>query len=80
LKDLSIEERIIIEWILEEIRWEVVDWIHLNENASQLRALMNTVINFRGVSSVSERPLTSRGGVWSMQFVSLIELRIRKTN
>jgi hypothetical protein len=30
---------------LREIGWEVVDWIHLDKNRDQWRAVVNTVMN-----------------------------------
>jgi hypothetical protein len=32
---------------LNEIGWEGVDWIHLAQDKDWLRALVNTVMNFR---------------------------------
>jgi hypothetical protein len=32
---------------LREIRWEVVDWIHLVQHGDQWRAVGNTVMNLR---------------------------------
>jgi hypothetical protein len=32
---------------LKEIKWEVVDWIHLAQDSSQWQDIMNTVTNFR---------------------------------
>jgi hypothetical protein len=44
-KDLGVAGRIILEWILRCIEWEVVDWIHLVQNMGYWRALVNTVMN-----------------------------------
>jgi hypothetical protein len=30
---------------LDEIGWDDVDWIHLNQDGDQWRALMNTIMN-----------------------------------
>jgi hypothetical protein len=36
-----------IKMDLEEIEWEVVDWIYLAENRDSWRAFENTVMNIR---------------------------------
>jgi hypothetical protein len=46
LEDLSIDGRIILEWVLEK-RWQIVDWIHLAQDRDQWQALVNTVMNLR---------------------------------
>jgi hypothetical protein len=33
---------------LSEIEWEVVDWVHLTQDRDQWRALLKTVMDFRG--------------------------------
>jgi hypothetical protein len=32
---------------LREIRWNVMDWIHLTQDKDQRRALVNTIMNLR---------------------------------
>jgi hypothetical protein len=32
---------------LREIRWAVIEWIHLAQDRDQWRALVNTIINLR---------------------------------
>jgi len=32
---------------LREIRWEVVDWIHLAQDRDQLRVVVNTAMDLR---------------------------------
>jgi hypothetical protein len=39
--------RIILEWILGEIGWEVVDWMQLAEDRDQWQAPVNVVIKLR---------------------------------
>jgi len=46
-EDLGVDGKITLEWILGEIEWEDVDWMHLAQYSYQYRALVNTVINFR---------------------------------
>jgi hypothetical protein len=45
-EDLGVDGRIILEWILREIRWEAVDWMHLAQDRVQWRDLVNTVMKF----------------------------------
>jgi hypothetical protein len=44
LEDLSVDGKIILEWI-REIGWEGVDWMHLAQDKDQWRALVKTVMN-----------------------------------
>jgi hypothetical protein len=37
-----------IKMELRETGWGDVDWIHVDQDRDQWRALMNTVMNFRG--------------------------------
>jgi len=45
LEDLGINGRIILEWILREMGWEVMDWMHLVENRDQCWVLVKMVMN-----------------------------------
>jgi hypothetical protein len=67
-----------IKMDLKEIRWEVVDWIHLGQGTVQCLALVNTVTNFQTIQtadnllsswatlSVSRRTLLHGGRCQSM--------------
>jgi hypothetical protein len=49
---------------LPEIRWEVVNWIHLAQDMFQWRTPLNTMMNFRvsksqEISCIAERVLAS---------------------
>jgi hypothetical protein len=46
-KDLGVDGKEILEWILEEIEWEGVDWMHLGQDRDQWRAIVNTIMNLR---------------------------------
>ena len=35
LEDLCIDGKIILEWIVKEIGWNCVDWIHLSQGKDQ---------------------------------------------
>jgi hypothetical protein len=45
LKDLGIDGRILLKWILGGIWLEGVDWIHLAQDRDWWWALVNTVMN-----------------------------------
>jgi hypothetical protein len=46
-EDLGVDGRINIRMDLREIGWEGVDWMHLDQDRGQWRALMNTVMDIR---------------------------------
>jgi hypothetical protein len=46
-KDLDVDGRIILEWILGKMGWEGVNWIHLVQERDQWQVLVNTVMNLR---------------------------------
>jgi hypothetical protein len=61
-EDLEVHEKIIFEWILREIGWESVEWIHLGQDRDQWRAVLNTVMK-RWVTYNAGNFLTSRVSV-----------------
>jgi hypothetical protein len=44
---LGVDGKIMLEWILRELRWESVDWMHRAEGRHQWRILVITVVNLR---------------------------------
>jgi hypothetical protein len=46
LGDLGADSRMIFR-DLKETGYEIVDWFHPTEDATQWRALVNTIMNFR---------------------------------
>jgi len=53
---------------LNEIMWESLDWIHVTQDRSQWRTVVNTIVNlrlpqWRGVFFLVERRLLSRNPV-----------------
>jgi hypothetical protein len=46
-EDLGVGEKILLQWILRAIEWEVVDWMYLVQYRDQWRFLVNTVMNLR---------------------------------
>jgi hypothetical protein len=49
-----------------------VNFVKLTENRSQWRALVNTIMNLRGISYEAERLLASYEGLWSMELVKYL--------
>jgi hypothetical protein len=45
-KDISIDGKVILEWILGT-GWESVKWVHLTQNKDQWRGFMNTIMCLR---------------------------------
>jgi hypothetical protein len=46
-KDLGVDGRIMIKWMLGKIGWEDANWIHLVKGGAQWRALVNTALNLQ---------------------------------
>jgi uncharacterized protein YjcR len=46
-EDLGVDVKIILKWILRELGWKVVNWIHLAQDRDQYIAVVNMVVNFR---------------------------------
>jgi hypothetical protein len=44
-EDLRIGWRIVLKWMLKEIRWDGMKWIDLAHERNQWRAVVNTVMN-----------------------------------
>ena len=44
-KDLSIDGRIIFKWVLKQIAWENVDWIHLTKHRHWWQVVVNMIRN-----------------------------------
>jgi hypothetical protein len=47
LEDLGVDGRIVLEWILGRMLWEVVDWMHPTQDRDQWQAVVYTVMNLR---------------------------------
>jgi hypothetical protein len=45
--DLVVDGKITLEWILTELEWEDVDWMHLAKDGEQWRAPLNRVMNIQ---------------------------------
>jgi hypothetical protein len=43
----GVDGRIILKWVLGELGWEHMEWIHLAQDTAQWRAVVNTVVNFQ---------------------------------
>jgi hypothetical protein len=46
-EDPGVDGKMILEWILREMGWEGVEWIHLAQDRDQWQAVVNTVMNLR---------------------------------
>jgi len=46
LKDLGVDENIILKVDLQEVGWEGTDWNDLAQNRDSWRVLINTIMNF----------------------------------
>jgi len=47
LEDLVVDGRILLKCIFGETEWKCVQWIYLDLDRDQWRALVNTVMNIR---------------------------------
>jgi hypothetical protein len=47
LKNEDVGRWTILKWILREIGWDGMDWIDMDQDRDQWRALVNTVMNLR---------------------------------
>jgi hypothetical protein len=55
---------------LREIRWNIMDWIHVAEDKDRWRVIVYMVINLlMGSSRVAERLVASQKGLLSMELV-----------
>lgn len=41
-EDLAVDERIILQFILREMEWEVMGWIHFAQERNQWQVLVNS--------------------------------------
>jgi hypothetical protein len=64
LEDLDVDGRILLEWGLEEIGWDCVDWIDLVVERDRWRTIVNTVMNL-GVPYIAVNFLSSWGNIKS---------------
>jgi hypothetical protein len=46
-EDQGVDGRLELKWILGEIDWEGVEWIHLAQVRDRWRAVVNAVMNLR---------------------------------
>jgi hypothetical protein len=47
LEDPGVDGRIILRWIIQEVRYEGMGWIDLAQDKDRWRALVNAVMNLR---------------------------------
>ena len=74
LEDLSVDDRIILKWILKKQNGDV-EWTDVTKDRDKWRAFVNTVMNLRlsqnaGNFSTSWKLLASKEGVWSTELDS----------
>jgi hypothetical protein len=56
----------IIKMDVEEIEWEIVDWVRLTDDSGQWLAVVNTVMNCQVATCIQ----ASQGGLSSMELVT----------
>jgi hypothetical protein len=55
---LVVDGNVMLDWILRELGWESVDWIHLAQDSNQWRVLVNSILNLRVLYNIPGNFLT----------------------
>ena len=69
MEDSGVDGRKVLKWNFK--KWETdMDWIDMTQDRDRRQALMNAVINFRGISLLAEHLLASQEALCSRELVS----------